>query len=471
MDYFFGYLIFFYSTALIFSYVVLAIFSIIKIRNYKNYNSDLDDKTFLESPILPGISVIAPAFNEENTIIENVHSLLTLQYPKFEVIIVNDGSRDTTLEKLIDEFELIETDFAYVERVKSRPVKRIFKSINPKYDILTVVDKENGGTKADASNAGINAAVFPYFLCTDVDCVLSKLTLLKMIKPILHSKKNVIAVGAVLRMVNGCEVERGDILRVRPPKTFIPRFQELEYMRAYLLSKMGWSLVNCVPNVSGGLGLFNKDVAIKCGGYNGRSHAEDMDMITRMVSYMIDNKLGYKIEYIPLSCCWTEGPPNVRILNRQRTRWGAGLVQLFYTHRKVLFNPKYKNMGMVVFPFAFIFEFLAPIIEFLGFVTLILLLIYGKVNIPMAIIIFLYSYFFSVLVSILVIVWDNITFKYYKTTGEVLNLFICAILEPFIYHPLIVFFSLKGYFNYLSSRELKWGTMTRNVRTTSAPAN
>ncbi len=455
------YFIFFYATSLFISYIILAILSFIGISRYKGYNSELDDNTLMSSPLTPGISVVAPAFNEGLTIITNVRSLLTLNYPLFEVIIINDGSKDDTLEKLIEEFELEETPFAYVAKIKTKPVKRIFKSRNPAYSILTVVDKENGGTKADASNAGINASSFPYYLCTDVDCILDRNTLLKMIKPILNSKKNVIAVGAVLRMSNSCDIEEGIITRVRPPKGIIPRFQEMEYIRAYLLSKMGWSVVNCVPNISGGLGLFDKEVAVRAGGYDPLSHAEDMDLVTRMVSYMINNKQNYKVDYIPLSCCWTEGPPNLRILNRQRTRWGRGLIQLFYEHRKILFNRKYKNMGLVVYPFAFLYELLAPVIEALGWIFFIYLILTNQVNWYNAFIILLYSYTFSVMISTMVILWDQITFKYYKTFREVLSLVLMVFLESFIYHPLIMFFAIRGYYDYLTSKEFEWGSMTR----------
>lgn len=455
------YFIFFYATSLFISYLILAVLSYIAIARYKGYSSQLDDNTLMSSPLTPGISVVAPAFNEGLTIITNVRSLLTLNYPLFEVIIINDGSKDDTLEKLIEEFELEETPYAYVDKIKTKPVKRIFKSRNPAYAILTVVDKVNGGTKADASNAGINASSFPYYLCTDVDCILDRNTLLKMIKPILNSRKNVIAVGAVLRMSNSCDIDEGIITRVRPPKGIIPRFQEMEYIRAYLLSKMGWSLVNCVPNVSGGLGLFDKEVAVRAGGYDPLSHAEDMDLVTRMVSYQINNNQSYRIEYIPLSCCWTEGPPNIRILNRQRTRWGRGLIQLFYEHRKILFNRKYKNMGLVVYPFAFLYELMAPVIEAVGWLFFIYLILTNQVNWYNAFIILLYSYTFSVMISTMVILWDQITFKYYKTFREVLSLVLMVFLESFIYHPLIMFFAIRGYYDYLTSKEFEWGSMTR----------
>jgi cellulose synthase/poly-beta-1,6-N-acetylglucosamine synthase-like glycosyltransferase len=458
---FYEYFVFFYTTSLFLFYLFLAVLSFLAIMKYKGYNSDLDDNTIMTSPLTPGISVVAPAWNEGLTIIANVRSLLTLNYPLFEVVIINDGSTDDTLEKLIEEFELEETPFAYVEKIKTKPVKRIFKSRNPAFGILTVVDKVNGGTKADASNAGINASAFPYYLCTDVDCILDRNTLLKMIKPILNSKERVIAVGAVLRMSNSCDIDEGVITRVRPPKSLIPRFQELEYIRAYLLSKMGWSLVNAVPNVSGGLGLFDREISVRCGGYDPLSHAEDMDLITRMTAYMINNNSKYRVAYIPLSCCWTEGPPNLKILNRQRTRWGRGLMQLYFVHRKILFNRRYKKMGLIVYPFAFLYELLAPIIEAVGWLFLIYLIITRQVNWYMFFFILLYAYTFSVMISTLVVLWDQITFKYYKTFREVLSLIVMVLLEPILYHPLIMFFAIKGYISFFTSKEFEWGAMTR----------
>jgi cellulose synthase/poly-beta-1,6-N-acetylglucosamine synthase-like glycosyltransferase len=180
-----------------------------------------------------------------------------------------------------------------------------------------------------------------------------------------------------------------------------------------------------------------------------------------MAAHMMNNRLDYKIDYIPLSCCWTEGPPNIQILGRQRTRWASGLFQMFSEHRKILFNPNYKRLGLITFPYIFIFEFLAPIIEAFGILFSIFLLLYGYVNWTFAPLILLYSYTFAIMISSVVIIWDQMTFKYYNTTREVLTLFLTAFIEPILYHPLIMFFSLKGYFSYITSRELAWGTMTR----------
>lgn len=453
--------VFFYSTAIILLSLFLGTFALLKTRNFKLYNHKSDEEDLLTSHLTPGISIVAPAFNEELTIIENVNSLLTLNYPIFEVIIINDGSTDNTLKLLIQQFELEETEYAYIERIKTTPFKRIFKSSNPRYSHLTIVDKVNGGTKADASNAGINASQYPYFLCTDVDCILDRDTMLKMIKPILNSKSRTIAVGATLRMSNSCDIQEGRITRVRPPRSLIPRFQELEYLRSYLFGKLGWSFLNCVPNVSGGLGLFEKEVAINAGGYDGASHAEDMDLLTKMVTYMINSNLEYKVDYIPVSCCWTEGPPTLRILARQRIRWATGLTQIFVVHRKILFNAKYKKLGLVVFPVIFIFEFLAPIVEAIGLIIFIYLCYLGKINWDYALFIFLYTYTFSIIISTLVLFIDNLVKRQYKSFGELMKLWVLVLIEPFIYHPLSIYFSIYGYIKFFILKEIKWGTMTR----------
>lgn len=491
---FFEGFVFIYGSAMLLMYALLALLSLRGIIRFQRKNSYVDYTKMLQSPLAPGISIIAPAFNEGVTIIQNVRSLLTLNYPRFEVIIVNDGSTDDTLEKLIREFQLQVVDFAYNERIKSQPVKRLFKSSNSAYDKLVVIDKVNGKSKADASNAGINAAAYDYFLCTDVDCIIEKDTLLRMIKPFMDEEHNkireigepcpecgyvhvvedsirVIATGATLRLANSCEIDEGVITRVRPPEKWLPRFQEMEYLRAYVLGKMGWSVINCVPNVSGGLGLFDKEIAIKAGGYDSKSFAEDMDIVTRMCTYMIDNKLKYAIRYIPTTQCWTEGPPNMKVFSRQRTRWGRGLAEIITIHRKVIFNPHYKRLGMIVLPYNLFFEFLAPIIEVTGIFYYIYQIVTGSINWHNALILLAFVYFYSVMITTLAILWDQITYKQYKTWKEVIGLALMAFLEPFVYHPLIVFFALRGYFHFITGRKHSWGNMQRQGFGQRKPAN
>ncbi|PSK93183.1 glycosyltransferase family 2 protein [Taibaiella chishuiensis] len=476
--------VFVYGMVMLLTYALLAVLSFIAVNRFRKKEQYTDYRKLTSSPLAPGISVIAPAFNEGVTIIQNVRSLLTLNYARYEVIIINDGSTDDTLEKLVTEFDLVPIDFAYNEKIKSKPVRRIFRSTNTAYEKLMVVDKENGKSKADASNAGINASSFDYFLCTDVDCIIEKDTLIKMIQPfmaeegkkiqevgepcpecgyvhIVEDKRRVIATGATLRIANSSDIEEGVLVRMRPPKALFPRFQEMEYIRSYVLGKMGWSMINSVPNVSGGLGLFDKEIAIKAGGYDPLSFGEDMDLVTRMCAYMRDNKQKYAIRYIPSTQCWTEGPPNLKIFGRQRTRWGRGLMQIMAIHKKILFNPRYGRLGLIVFPYNFLFEFLAPIIEVLGIIYYIYIIITGQINAQNALLLLLFVYLYSVMITTIALFWDQIVNRNYKTWIEVFGLSLMAFLEPIIYHPLIVFFALKGYYNFITGRKHVWGNMQR----------
>lgn len=454
--------VFIYGSILLITYGLLAIFSMIAVRAYARKNRFGQENILLSSPLAPGISVLAPAFNEGMTIIFNVRSLLTLNYPKYEIIIINDGSTDNSLEQLINEFELVPVDFAYNAKIQTRPVRKIYKSTNPAYTKLLVIDKVNGKSKADAVNAGINAASYNYFVCTDVDCILDKNTLLELIKPVMQEeKKRVIATGATLRIANSCEFDEGVMTRMRPPKQLLPRFQEVEYIRAFVLGKMGWSLLNCVPNVSGGLGLFDKEIAMRCGGYDHSSFGEDMELMTRMCRYAYDNKIDYAIRYIPKTLCWTEAPSTVKILNRQRTRWARGLAQLMYAHFSMFMNPRYGKMGLIIFPYTFFFELLAPVIEIGGIIYYIVMTCLGLINWQTALILLLFVYTYAVMITTIAILWDQLTFRYYKTWKEVAYLCFTPFMEFFLYHPLIVIFAIRGYYYFLTGKKSAWGNMQR----------
>jgi cellulose synthase/poly-beta-1,6-N-acetylglucosamine synthase-like glycosyltransferase len=362
---------------------------------------------------------------------------------------------------MIKEFELEETPFPYIEKVRCRPVKRIFRSVNPKYSKLLVVDKVNGGTKADAMNAGVNVASYDYFINTDVDCILAPDTLSKVILPVLDSKIKVIAVGATMRMANGCELEHGLMTKIKLPTRIIPLFQEIEYLRSYLLAKMGWSMWNLIPNVSGGFGLFDTKIVIDVGGYDPLSHAEDMDMTLRMVGLMHDRKEKFEIVQIPDTCCWTEGPPTMKVLQRQRTRWARGLLQIFVVHRKFLFNYKYGRMGMFILPYALIFEFFAPLIEVTGFAALCYLFFTDEVNFRTFWLMILYVYLVSITISMITISFDIRVKKQYESYWDYLKLVLFSSIESFVYHPFIVIFGISGYWQFLTRRNFSWGAMTR----------
>lgn len=454
--------LFVYGLVLLLTYALLAILSMLAIRRYVKRNNDHQLNILSSSPMAPGITILAPAFNEGLTIVSNVRSLLTLNYPNYEIIIINDGSTDDTMQQLIDEFKIVPVDYAYNIRIHTKPVRYIYKSTDPAYSSLLVIDKVNGKSKADAVNAGINVAAFDYFVCTDVDCILHKDTLLELIRPVMQEeKKRVIAVGATLRIANSSEFDEGVLVRMRAPKQLLPRFQEVEYIRSFVLGKMGWSYINCVPNVSGGLGLFDKEVATRCGGYDHSSFGEDMELLTRMCRYAHDNQISYAIRYIPKTLCWTEAPSTVKIFSRQRVRWARGLAQLMAAHFSMFLNPRYGKMGLIVFPFNFFFELLAPLVEFSGIIVYIVLAVLGKINWPYALLLLLFVYTYSIMITTISILWDQLSFRYYKSWKEVAYLCFTPFMEFLLYHPLIVINSLRGYYNFLTGKRSTWGNMQR----------
>lgn len=468
LAYFYESTVFVYGSILLVVYAMLALFSYLSIRNFLKKETYTNYNNLQNSLLAPGLSVLAPAYNEGLSIIMNVQSLLTLNYPVFEIILINDGSTDDSMAQMIKEFELVAIDFAYNPKIRTQPINHVYRSSNPAFSKLTVIDKVNGKSKADAVNAGINVASFDYFVCTDVDCILDKDALLKLIKPVMEEpSKRVIATGATLRIANSCEIDKGVILRMKPPRNLLARFQEMEYIRAFVLGKMGWSFVNCVPNVSGGLGLFDKEIAIKAGGYDPASFGEDMELMVRMCRYSCDNGIDYAIRYIPTTLCWTEAPSTVKVFKLQRTRWARGLAQLMYAHFKMLFNPRYGRAGLITFPYNFIFELLAPIVEITGILYYLFLIITGGVNYEFAILLLLFVYSYSIMITTMAILWDQLAFRHYKSWREVVWLCSTAFLEFLLYHPLIVIFSLRGYYYFLTGKKHSWGNMQRRGLGTS----
>lgn len=458
--FFFGYVILGYSLLLIVSYVMLLVFAYKYSFRYRQWSNKYICNMVQSSPFVPGISVVAPAYNEEKTIVDNVRSLLKMDYPNFDVCIVNDGSKDRTLELLIETFEMVEVPFEYVEHVHSAPFKRLFKSINPAYARLMVVDKVNGGTKADAVNAGLNVISNPYFINTDVDCILSKDAMYQCIFPVIQDR-HIIAVSGTMSMSNGASMSNGEIVDLRPSSRPIPLFQDLEYKRSFLVGKMGWSRINAMNNVSGGYGLFSTEVVVNAGGYSSTSFAEDMDMLTRMIAYCCDFNRPYRVVQIPHNCCWTEGPSNVKMLYRQRTRWGRGLIQLMWEHRRLLFNRKYKRLGLISMPYTFLFEFLAPIIETVGLGMTVYLAFTGGISWFSFFVTFLAIYVFSYMLSTFVVFYDYILGSSYTSRMSYLKLLLAAAFEPIIYHPLIVISSLVGYYRYITRQKAVWVSMER----------
>jgi cellulose synthase/poly-beta-1,6-N-acetylglucosamine synthase-like glycosyltransferase len=451
----------YYSISYIVFYLVLAILSWTAIKKYYKSKYFLLKEILVKSNHTVGVSIVAPAFNEATTIVYNVKSLLFQEYPKFEVVIVNDGSTDATLEILIREFNLVKVDFFYQEKIPTQPVRGHYKSTNPIYSKLLVVDKENGKSKADGSNAGINSAKYSLFICTDVDCILRKDTISMLAKPFIENTEKVIATGAAIRISNSCEFKDGMLFKSHFPDNFFARFQELEYIRSFLFGRMAWSKINGLLLVSGGLGMFDKETVIEAGGYWHKSLGEDMELITRMRKLMHKKKEKFLIIYIPESLCWTEVPASMTIFLRQRVRWARGLIQTLYLHKDVFLNPKYGKTGFLIFPYYLLYEFAVPILEILGLIVLTIDLLFFNINYDFLLIGSAFVYLFYISITLISVFLDQLIYKHYTGIKEVLILIVMIFIEPFVFHPLNVYASLKGYWHFLRQKEQKWGVMVR----------
>lgn len=346
------------------------------------------------------------------------------------------------------------------EKLKTKAIKGIYLSRNPAFSRLKVIDKENGG-KADALNAGINLSNKEFISVVDVDSILVDNALLIMAKPFLEqTNKRIIATGGVIRIANSCKIEEGRITEVNFPERFLPRMQVLEYTRAFLMGRMAWSKLNGLLLVSGAFGMFDRAVVIECGGYESNLVGEDMELIVRMRRFMADNKQNYRVVYIPDPLCWTEVPSNLKILTRQRDRWTRGNMESLFIHFRLFFNPKYKTLGLIAHPYWFFFEWLAPIIEFIGITYFIMIAILGFSNWPFFILLLLAVYLFAVTLSFWAVLYEEFSFHRYLKTREVLRMLFNALMEPILYHPVILYSNLKGNFKYFTG-EKTWGKMER----------
>ncbi len=460
MDLIFGNIIFIITLIIFGSYLVLGIFSALALRKYLRKNSYVNYNSLVLSPLSPKISIIAPAYNENKSIIDNVRTLLSLYYNNFEVILVNDGSTDNTFEKVSEAFDLVRVNYYFDYRIPCERIKGVYKSKDPSYNRLTVIDKNNGG-KADALNAGINICKSSLFVSIDADSIIEADSILKLVKPFLEEKdRKVIGSGGVIRIVNSCLIERGQIREIRLPNKLLPRLQVLDYTRAFLLGRMAWSQLDGLMLISGAMGIFDRETAIKAGGYSIKTVGEDMELVLRMRRFMAERDLKYEVTYIPDPLCWTEVPTDLKSLRKQRTRWTRGLVESLRTHRKIFFNKKYGRLGMLGYPYWLFFEWLSPLIAFAGFVYTVFLIITNAINWPFYLLLFLFVYSFAVLLSIWAVLFEEITFHKYRRKRDVFRLIGTAFIEPFIY-PVHTYFSVRGNLEALRGKK-SWGSAERS---------
>ena len=426
---------------------------------------------FLAKPrILPGITVIAPAYREEATIVESVHSLLNLRYPNYEVIVVNDGSPDNTLDVLFAEFNLEKIDMVLPQKLKTMPIVGVYA--NKSLPRLLVIDKINGG-KADALNAGINLSDKEYFCGIDADSLLESDSLGKLASLTLDSTTEALALGGNILPINGCTVERGMLAQIGLPSSHLARLQTIEYLRAFMTGRLGWASINSLLIISGAFGLFRKDRIIEFGGYLTRSErfqldtvGEDMELVVRLERSMLEANKPFAIFHSYSSNCWTEVPESLRVLYRQRDRWQRGLIDVIYFHRAMFLSPTYKGIGLLALPYFVLFELLGPLIETQGYIMVALAAWLGILNPEIALLLFAASVLYGIVVSIVslaIAVEDN----RYFSAKELLLLTLYAIAENFGIRQFLSFWRVTGFFSSLGSAQ-GWGIMPRKGIGTAA---
>jgi cellulose synthase/poly-beta-1,6-N-acetylglucosamine synthase-like glycosyltransferase len=416
-----------------------------------------DQRRLLRSPLTPPVSVLAPAFNEEANVVETVRSLLMLDYPLFEVILVNDGSSDGTLGRLVDAFDLRRSARSFEPALASKPIRAIYESLA--YPNLVVVDKVNGG-KADALNAGLNLSLYPIFCAIDADSILESDALLRLARPFVDSPGVTIAVGGVVRVANGCDVRSGRVRRVHVPRRSLPLVQIVEYLRAFLFGRMGWSTGNSLLVISGAFGLFEKRAAILAGGYATDSVGEDMELVVRMHRYRRDAGQPYRIGFVPDPICWTEVPENLRVLRRQRTRWQRGLIDTLLRHRAMIGRPRYGAVGMVSLPGFLLFEMISPLVELSGYLILPVLWTLGLINVSIAATFFAVAILYMILISALAVLLEDMVFRRYPRILDLARLLIGAVLENLGFRQLTVWWRVRAFWEYWRG-DLSWGVMER----------
>lgn len=409
------------------------------------------------SDVAPPIAMIVPVYNEELNVVESVQSILSLEYPNFEVIVVNDGSKDKSLARLIEAFKLTRFERPYEQALAHNTILGLYSS--PVNDRLFVVDKLNGG-KADAQNAGINICRAPIFCVIDGDSILEPDALIRVVQPFIDDPERTIAVGGTIRIANGSRVESGRVKEVHLPKRLVPLFQVVEYLRAFLLARLAWSRINTLTLVSGAFGVFRRAEAVAVKGFTKGSMGEDLDIVLKLHRHMIDNKRSYRIQFIPEPVCWTEAPETLAVLARQRSRWQRGALECFFRYRAMLFNPRYGRVGFLGLGHILIVDVLGPIMEVLGYILMPAFWFLGMLSTEYFLAFTALVFTFGVGISVCSLVLEEAELRRFPKARDLAVLTLAAVLENFGYRQINNFWRVKGWWQYLRANQ-QWGEMTR----------
>ncbi len=437
-------------------YLILLVSSLLELRRHMLLIADESRHLLLSSTLSPTISILAPAYNEEATIEVSLRALLALHYPSLEVIVISDGSKDRTVQVLIEKFDLVPVKTIYERKIETKPVRSLYRSAT--YPGLVVVDKENGG-KADALNVGLSFARGELVCAMDADTLIEQDGLQRMVRPFLYAT-DVVATGGTIRVVNGSEVKHGRVEKTAVPTNLLAGVQVVEYLRAFLFGRLGWNRLGGNIIISGAFGLFQREAVLNAGGYRHDTVGEDMELVVRLKRLSYENGGPGKIAFVPDPVAWTEVPETTKVLGRQRDRWHRGLADVLWRHRRMLLNPRYGVTGLLVYPYYAFVELLAPVIEAVGLVSLALGLIFGVVDWTFAGLFYLTAYGLGTALTAFTLILEDLSFHRYNSFRDRALLLWWALLENVGYRQLTVWWRLRGLWKFVRGRK-DWGAMER----------
>jgi cellulose synthase/poly-beta-1,6-N-acetylglucosamine synthase-like glycosyltransferase len=453
-----------YTLFTFFYFVILnGLYLFLTLLAWRQMGSDVRARGYLgldevfRSPLTPGVSVLVPAFNERAVIVESVRSLLALRYPSHEVVVVNDGSDDETVSVLREAFELAPVRKVLRDAIPTKAIRGTYVSRN--HSNLLVVDKENGG-RSDALNAGVNAARYPYVCVIDADSLLEEDALLKVAKPILDDPNLLAATGGTIRIANGCTIDHGRVVEVRLPKSRFATVQVLEYFRAFLVARVGWSRLNALGIISGAFGLFHRSLLETVGGYWTETVGEDFELTLRLHRYLRERGEPYKIAFISDPVCWTEVPTEFSTLGRQRRRWQRGLWEALRRHARLIGRPRYGVLGLVAMPYFVLFEFLSPMFALLGLVVTVLWWLVGGLSTVYFLAFLAVSIGLGLLLTTAALALEEFSYQRYRKRREVARLLAYAVLENIGFRQLHDIWRALGYVDIVRGKR-EWGAQQR----------
>ncbi len=428
-------------------YSMLMVMSLISVwlHNRRLVYQGLDE--LRESVVTPPATIIIPAWNEEDIIVQSVTSILKTDYPNLEVFVVDDGSTDETLARLISAFRLVKMDLIYRPRLSTSRVRGFY--LNPRVPNLLVISKENGG-KPDALNVGVNMCRTPYFCTLDADCLLERDALLRLMRPIVSSPVNTVASGGIVRILNGCEVKDGQVVKVGLPRTRLERFQVVEYLRSFLFGRAGWDLLGGTLIVSGAFAVFHRETAIEAGGFARDTVTEDMDLILLIRRWAAHHNRKIKMCFTSDPVCWTECPSSFANLRRQRRRWQMGLFQTLWKNSEMLFNRQFGLIGMLSFPFQLYIEGLGAAVEFVGYFMVPMALLFGMVPPTLYILFVLLGLLYGGFLSVGAVLLEELTYRRYPGFRDLLTLLLFALIENLGYRQMVLYYRFQGMVRFLT---------------------